>query len=56
MIRLYMSRRGGKCMRNSVYSYAVGVFNFSTTDHNGLDISAFEMLTVRKGKFAPLQK
>jgi len=33
-----------------------GVFNFSPTDHNGLDISAFEMLTVRKGKFAPLNK
>jgi branched-chain amino acid transport system substrate-binding protein len=33
-----------------------GVFNFSPTDHNGLDIGAFEMLTVRKGKFAPLKK
>ena len=31
-----------------------GVFNFSTTDHNGLNIDAFEMLTVRKGKFVPL--
>jgi branched-chain amino acid transport system substrate-binding protein len=29
-----------------------GVFNFSPTDHNGLDKSAFEMLTVKKGKFA----
>jgi len=28
-----------------------GVFNFSATDHNGLDKSAFEMLTVKKGKF-----
>ncbi len=28
-----------------------GVFNFSPTDHNGLDISAFEMLTVKDGKF-----
>ncbi|HXX80248.1 MAG TPA: ABC transporter substrate-binding protein [Thermodesulfovibrionales bacterium] len=33
-----------------------GVFNFSPADHNGLDISAFEMLTVRNGKFAPLKK
>jgi branched-chain amino acid transport system substrate-binding protein len=29
-----------------------GIFNFSPTDHNGLDISAFEMLTVKGGKFA----
>jgi branched-chain amino acid transport system substrate-binding protein len=28
-----------------------GVFNFSATDHNGLDINAFEMLTVKGGKF-----
>ena len=28
-----------------------GVFNFSPTDHNGLDINAFEMLTVKGGKF-----
>jgi len=33
-----------------------GIFNFSPTDHNGLDSGAFEMLTVRKGKFAPLKK
>ena len=31
-----------------------GVFNFSPTDHNGLDIEAFEMLTVKDGRFAPL--
>jgi branched-chain amino acid transport system substrate-binding protein len=29
-----------------------GIFNFSPTDHNGLDINAFEMLTVKGGKFA----
>ncbi len=29
-----------------------GVFSFSPTDHNGLTIDAFEMLTVRNGKFA----
>ncbi len=29
-----------------------GVFNFSPTDHTGLDLDAFEMLTVKGGKFA----
>ncbi len=29
-----------------------GVFNFSPQDHNGLDINAFDMLTVKGGKFA----
>jgi branched-chain amino acid transport system substrate-binding protein len=33
-----------------------GVFNFSPADHNGLDIDAFAMLTVKDGKFALLQK
>ena len=33
-----------------------GVFNFSPEDHNGLDITSFEMLTVKKGKFALLGK
>jgi len=28
-----------------------GVFNFSATDHTGLDLNAFEMLTVKEGKF-----
>ena len=28
-----------------------GEFNFSATDHTGLDMSAFEMLTVKDGKF-----
>jgi branched-chain amino acid transport system substrate-binding protein len=32
-----------------------GIFNFSATDHNGLDINAFEMLTVKGGKFALYQ-
>jgi branched-chain amino acid transport system substrate-binding protein len=31
-----------------------GIFNFSPTDHNGLGVDAFEMLTVKKGKFAIL--
>jgi len=29
-----------------------GVFNFSPGDHNGLALDAFEMLTVKEGKFA----
>ncbi len=33
-----------------------GVFNFSATDHNGLDLNAFEMLTVKDGKFTVLEK
>lgn len=28
-----------------------GVFNFSATDHNGLTIDSFDMLTVKDGKF-----
>jgi branched-chain amino acid transport system substrate-binding protein len=28
-----------------------GIFTFSAQDHNGLDINAFEMLTVKNGKF-----
>jgi branched-chain amino acid transport system substrate-binding protein len=31
-----------------------GVFNFSASDHNGLTPEAFEMLTVKDGKFAVL--
>ena len=31
-----------------------GVFNFSPADHNGLAIDAFEMLTVKDGKFVVL--
>jgi branched-chain amino acid transport system substrate-binding protein len=33
-----------------------GIFNFSATDHNGLNQDAFEMLTVVNGKFAVYQK
>jgi branched-chain amino acid transport system substrate-binding protein len=33
-----------------------GIFNMSPTDHNGLDLNAFEMLTVKDGKFAVLEK
>jgi len=33
-----------------------GIFNFSATDHNGLKKDAFEMLTVKDGKFALLEE
>ncbi len=33
-----------------------GIFNFSPQDHNGLGIDAFEMLTVKDGKFAIAEK
>jgi branched-chain amino acid transport system substrate-binding protein len=33
-----------------------GVFRFSATDHNGLGLDSFEMLTVKDGKFVPLAK
>jgi len=36
------------------YVGTAGVFNFSPTDHNGLAIDAFEMLTVKDGKFVQL--
>ncbi len=31
-----------------------GIFNLSPTDHNGLDVNAFEMITVKGGKFVVL--
>jgi branched-chain amino acid transport system substrate-binding protein len=33
-----------------------GIFNFSAQDHNGLRMDAFEMLTVKQGKFVVLQE
>ncbi len=33
-----------------------GIFNFAPADHNGLDLNAFEMLTVKDGKFTVLDK
>jgi len=33
-----------------------GIFNFSPEDHNGLDIEAFAMWTVKGGKFVPYNK
>jgi branched-chain amino acid transport system substrate-binding protein len=37
------------------FSGTGGVFNFSAEDHNGLDKNAFEMLTVKNGKFVVLE-
>ena len=36
-------------------SGTAGTFRFSPTNHNGLDATAFEMLTVKNGKFVPLK-
>ncbi len=36
------------------YVGTAGVFDFSPADHNGLSIDAFEMLTVKDGKFVVL--
>ena len=33
-----------------------GVFTFSAEDHNGLDIDAFQMMTVKDGKFVAYEK
>jgi branched-chain amino acid transport system substrate-binding protein len=33
-----------------------GVYNFSAADHNGLTIDAFEMMTVKDGKFVQYKK
>jgi branched-chain amino acid transport system substrate-binding protein len=33
-----------------------GIFNFSPTDHNGLSIEGFEMLTVKDGRFTVLNQ
>ena len=32
-----------------------GVFNFSAEDHTGLTKDAFEMITIKSGKFLPAQ-
>jgi branched-chain amino acid transport system substrate-binding protein len=33
-----------------------GIFNYSATDHTGLGLDAFEMLTVKNGKFTLYKK
>ena len=47
-------------VRNSIehmknFIGTAGIFNFSPTDHNGLDIDAFAMLTVKDGRFVLLE-
>jgi branched-chain amino acid transport system substrate-binding protein len=37
------------------FAGTAGIFNFSPADHNGLDMSSFEMLTVKNGKFTLLK-
>jgi len=46
----------GKAVRDTIENLkgvvgTAGVFNFSALDHNGLGLDAFEMLTVKDGKF-----
>ncbi len=44
-----------RCALETIQGYVGigGIFNMSPTDHNGLDISAFAMQTVKGGKFVP---
>jgi len=58
-------RRAGSTDREKVrdaiegltgFAAITGVFNFSATDHTGLDLDAFEMLTVKDGKFTIYRK
>jgi len=39
-------------IENLKFVGTAGVFTFSPTDHTGLGLDAFEMLTVKNGKFA----
>jgi branched-chain amino acid transport system substrate-binding protein len=38
------------------YAGTAGVFNYSATDHTGLELNAFEMLTVKGGQFTIYKK
>jgi len=38
------------------FTGTAGIFHFSPADHNGLDINAFAMLTVKDGRFVLLEK
>jgi branched-chain amino acid transport system substrate-binding protein len=42
-------------MEKTTFVGTAGVFKFSPTDHCGLDKSAFELLTVKNGKFVVLK-
>jgi len=41
-------------IENMTFVGTGGVFKFSPADHSGLKIDAFEMMTVKNGKFVPL--
>lgn len=43
-------------IENMTFVGTGGTFNFSATDHSGLSIDAFEMMTVKDGKFVPYVK
>ena len=38
------------------FAGTAGIFNFSATDHNGLDMNSVEMLTVKNGKFTQYKR
>jgi branched-chain amino acid transport system substrate-binding protein len=46
----YKVREAIETLRN--LAGTAGLFNFSPTDHNGLTLDSFEMLTVKDGRFA----
>ncbi len=49
------ARRSGRAIETTRgFVGTAGVFNFSAADHNGLGLDAFEMLTVKDGRFVPL--
>jgi branched-chain amino acid transport system substrate-binding protein len=43
-------------IENMTFVGTGGVFKFSPTDHSGLGLDAFEMMTVKDGKFASYEK
>jgi branched-chain amino acid transport system substrate-binding protein len=42
--------------RTKAFVGTAGVFTFTPADHNGLDVDAFEMVTVKDGRFVLLGK
>ena len=43
-------------IENMTFIGTGGVFKFSPTDHSGLGLDAFEMMTVKDGKFVSYEK
>jgi branched-chain amino acid transport system substrate-binding protein len=43
-------------IENMTFVGTGGVFKFSPTDHSGLGLDAFEMMTVKDGKFVPYEQ